>query len=91
MSLREIVSAVIATIVILAFLSIILIDVATGRPIVLPDALLVLVSLVSGVYLGQHAATNGAYQAGANAATTAASVAANLVANQSVKPPGPGV
>jgi hypothetical protein len=71
MTLREVIAAVIAVIVIAVFCAIILIDVIRGSQVVLPDALLVLVSLVSGVYLGQHAATNGAYAAGVVAAQTA--------------------
>jgi uncharacterized membrane protein YfcA len=74
-NIREIVGASIAVITICAFLFIVVFDVVKGQTVTLPDALLVLVSLVSGVYLGQHAATNGAYQAGVATGTSAANIA----------------
>jgi hypothetical protein len=86
-SIREIVGASIALVTILAFLFIIIYDVVNNKNVTLPDALLVLVSLVSGVYLGQHAATNGAYVAGAQAAQAVANVAAATVAANAAKNP----
>ena len=81
MTIREIVGALIALLTIAAFLLVILFDVVNGKSVSVPDALLVLVSLVSGVYLGQHAATNGAYTAGATAASAAASTLAQTIAS----------
>jgi len=63
-STREIVAAIGAVVVLVTFCLVILYEVVNGKPITIPDALIALVSLITGVYYGQHAATNGAYAAG---------------------------
>ena len=75
-NLREVVAAIIAALVIIVFCLIILFQIVNGKPVVIPDSLLALVSLIVGVYYGQHASTNGAYAAGAIAANTAAATVA---------------
>lgn len=87
MSLREVVAAIIAGLVIIVFCLIILFQIVNGKPVVIPDSLLALVSLIVGVYYGQHASTNGAYAAGAIAANTAA--AAVKETNAANHPPVP--
>jgi hypothetical protein len=81
---RELVASLGAILVLLTFCLIIMFDVVNGKAVVLPDALLVVVSLVTGVYYGQHSATNGAYAAGILASSVAANTtaAANATANK---------
>lgn len=71
-NLREIVAAAIASIFVITFCLIVLFDVVNRIPYNVPDAFLAIVVSVVSYFFGQHAATNGAYQAGAVAAQAAA-------------------
>ena len=69
-TLREIVAALLSFVLIITFCLILLYDVVNGKPVQIPDALLVIVSAVTGVYYGATTRAGGADSA-ANHITTA--------------------
>ncbi len=70
---REIVAAIIAAVLVLTYCLAVLYDIVNKIPYNVPDAFLAIVVSVVSYFFGQHAATNGAYAAGATAAQAAAS------------------
>lgn len=84
MTMREVVGAIIAAILVVTFCLIVLFDVVNKIAYNVPDAFLAIVVSVVSYFFGQHAATNGAYAAGVTAAQTAAAtvVQSNVSSSQ---------
>ena len=72
---RDVGAVVLAVVLIVVFCLVVLYQVVNGKPINIPDSLLVLVSAVVAFFLGEHATSSGA----ANSQTTAANTAAQIV------------